>query len=266
MIGLSVVTFLGLPDYYRQTPGSIPSFFKSIFRRKLIIVSPCFNYNSPSPQRLLTHLFQCFLISVIIQNYWLSSVYGRSWRFLWTSAHAPAWQILLLVILFFGLIWILLFAQLAHLSGEHSWLFPVLAIGLGAPRWCQIFWGVSGVGTSLPWAGSPAAGALVSRALWLWLGVLDALQGTGVGMMLLQTTTRFHNNFALVAAQVLGSIATAVGRASAPNAIGPGPVFPNLALSLEGLNNGWFWVCLLMQISICVMFGTFFRKEQLSKP
>ncbi|KAG7294144.1 hypothetical protein NEMBOFW57_004212 [Staphylotrichum longicolle] len=245
LMALSVATFFGLPDYYRQTPGSIPSFFKSIFRRKLIL---------------------CFLVSVLIQNYWLSSVYGRSWRFLWTSAHASAWQILLLVVLFFGLIWILLFSQLAHLSREHSWLFPVLAIGLGAPRWAQIFWGVSGIGSSLPWAGSPVAGALVSRALWLWLGVLDALQGTGVGMMLLQTTTRFHNNFALVAAQVLGSLATAVGRASAPDAVGPGPVFPNLALGLEGLANGWFWVCLLMQLGICVLFGTFFRKEQLSKP
>ncbi|GAB1317883.1 Cell wall alpha-1,3-glucan synthase ags1 [Madurella fahalii] len=245
LIALSVLTFLGLPDYYRQTPGSIPSFFKSIFRRKLII---------------------CFLISVIIQNYWLSSVYGRSWRFLWTTAHAAPWQILLLILFFFGAVWAGLFAQLAHLSREHSWLFPVLAIGLGAPRWAQIFWGVSGAGTTLPWTASPVAGALLSRALWLWLGVLDALQGTGVGMMLLQTTTRFHNNFALVAAQVLGSIATAVGRATAPNAVGPGPVFPNLALSLDGLANGWFWVCLLMQLGICVMFGTFFRKEQLSKP
>ncbi|KAK4652703.1 Cell wall alpha-1,3-glucan synthase ags1 [Podospora pseudocomata] len=244
MMALAVVTHLGLPDYYRQTPGSIPSFFKSVFRRKLII---------------------CFLVSVIIQNYWLSSNYGRSWRFLWTTAHAQPWQILLLIILFFGLIWIALFWQLAHLSREHSWLFPVLAIGLGAPRWAQIFWGVSGVGTSLPWA-SDVGGALLSRSLWLWLGVLDALQGTGVGMMLLQTTTRFHNNFALVAAQVLGSMATAVGRATAPNAVGPGPVFPNLALSLDGLGNGWFWVCLLMQGGICVAFGTFFRKEQLSKP
>ena len=207
-------------------------------------------------------------MSVIIQNYWLSSVYGRSWRFLWTTAHASPWQILLLVVFFFGIIWIGLFLQLAHFSREHSWLFPVLAIGLGAPRWAQIFWGVSGVGSSLPWVigGSPAGGALISRALWLWLGVLDALQGTGIGMMLLQTTTRFHNNFALVAAQVLGSIATALGRATAPDAVGPGPVFPNLALSLDGLGNAWFWVCLLMQIGICVAFGTFFRKEQLSKP
>ncbi|KAK5662545.1 hypothetical protein OQA88_8457 [Cercophora sp. LCS_1] len=247
LIGLEALVFFGLPEYYRQTPGSIPSFFKSIFRRRLII---------------------CFLVAVVVQNYWFSSVYGRSWRFLWTTSHAPTWQILLLVVFFFGIVWVALFSQLAHLSREHSWIFPVLAIGLGASRWAQTFWGISGVGTSLPWAigGSPAGGALVSRALWLWLGVLDALQGTGVGMMLLQTTTRFHNNFALVAAQVLGSIATILGRATAPNAVGPGPVFPNLALSLEGLGNASFWVCLLMQIAICVAFVTFFRKEQLSKP
>ncbi|KAM7198752.1 hypothetical protein V8F20_006067 [Naviculisporaceae sp. PSN 640] len=247
---LGGVTFWGLPAYYRQTPGSIPSFFKSIFRRKLIL---------------------CFLVSVVIQNYWLSSVYGRSWRFLWTTSHASAWQILLLVVFFFGVVWVALFLGLAHFSREHSWLSPVLAIGLGAPRWAQIFWGVSGIGTSLPWvlSGNVQAGALVSRGLWLWLGVLDALQGTGVGMMLLQTTTRFHNNFALVAAQILGSVATALGRATAPDKIGPGPVFPNLALSLDGLvgkDGAVFWVCLVMQIGICVAFGTFFRKEQLSKP
>lgn len=39
LIALSFLTFFGLPNYYRQTPGSIPSFFKSVFRRKLIIVS-----------------------------------------------------------------------------------------------------------------------------------------------------------------------------------------------------------------------------------
>ncbi|KAM7188085.1 family 5 putative glycoside hydrolase family 13/Glycosyltransferase [Rhypophila sp. PSN 637] len=250
---LGAVTFWGLPGYYRQRPGSIPSFFRSVLRRKLIL---------------------CFLVSVVIQNYWLSSVYGRSWRFLWTTSHASAWQILLLVVFFFGIVWVALFLGLAHFSREHSWLFPVLAIGLGAPRWAQIFWGVSGVGTSLPWVlpssvNSATAGALVSRGLWLWLGVLDALQGTGVGMMLLQTTTRFHNNFALVAAQVLGSIATALGRATAPDRVGPASVFPNLALSLDGLvgkEGAVFWVCLIMQIGICVAFGTFFRKEQLSKP
>ena len=31
----------------------------------------------------------------------------------------------------------------------------------------------------IPWAGSPVAGAILGRALWLWLGVLDSLQGVG---------------------------------------------------------------------------------------
>ncbi|GFZ48862.1 hypothetical protein JCM24511_06611 [Saitozyma sp. JCM 24511] len=244
LLVMAGVTFHGLPDYYHQTPGSIPSFFTSILRRKLVM---------------------CFFASVFIQNFWISSVYGRNWRFLWTSAHVPAWQILLLVILFFGLVWLALFLQLARLSREHSWIFPMLAIGLGAPRWAQVLWGVSGIATTLPWAG-PTGGAILARALWLWLGVLDAMQGAGIGMTLLQTLTRFHNCFALVAAQVLGSAATAVARAVAPDKTGPGPVFPNLALSLEGLGNGYFWACLLMQLGIAVAFGTFFRSEQLSKP
>jgi alpha-1,3-glucan synthase len=36
---------------------------------------------------------------------------------------------------------------------------PVFAIGLGAPRWCQIWWGTSGMGLYVPWAG--AAGPYV---------------------------------------------------------------------------------------------------------
>ena len=101
---------------------------------------------------------------------------------------------------------------------------------------------------------------MVGRTLWLWLGVLDAIQGVGFGMILLQTLTRFHIVFTLVCAQVLGSIATIVARACAPDAEGPGAVFPNLALSSKGLGNAWFWIALLMQLSICVGFFKFFRK------
>lgn len=32
------VLFVGLPTYFRQTPGNIPSFYPSLFRRKIIIV------------------------------------------------------------------------------------------------------------------------------------------------------------------------------------------------------------------------------------
>lgn len=130
-----------------------------------------------------------------------------------------------------------------------------------------MLWGTSGMGLWVPWAGeNPVAGALAGRALWLWLGVLDALQGVGFGMILLQTLTRFHIVFTLVAAQVLESIATILGRATAPDNDGPGTVFPNLVLGLGGLTHPSFWVALGLQLVICVGFFKFFRKEQLQKP
>lgn len=36
---VGVVLYLGLPAYYRQKPGTTPSFYKSILRRKIILVS-----------------------------------------------------------------------------------------------------------------------------------------------------------------------------------------------------------------------------------
>lgn len=33
------VLWVGLPDYYRQAPGSVPSFYRTLMRRKIIIVS-----------------------------------------------------------------------------------------------------------------------------------------------------------------------------------------------------------------------------------
>ncbi len=35
----AIVVFIGLPDYYHQVPGQIPSFYKTIPRRKIILVS-----------------------------------------------------------------------------------------------------------------------------------------------------------------------------------------------------------------------------------
>ncbi len=122
------------------------------------------------------------------------------------------------------------------------------------------------MGLWVPWVGSPLAGALLGRSLWLWLGVLDAIQGVGFGMILLQTLTRFHIVFTLVCAQVLGSVATIVARATAPDKDGPGTVFPNLVLGSGGLQQAGFWVGLLFQGLICVGFFKFFRKEQLQKP
>ena len=85
-------------------------------------------------------------------------------------------------------------------------------------------------------------------------------------MILLQTLTRFHVLFTLIAAQMLGSLTTIVARASAPDKLGPGSVFPDLCINpREGLRSGWFWVALLLQLAVPVGFGAFFRKEQLSK-
>ena len=136
------------------------------------------------------------------------------------------------------------------LSKEHSWIVPIFSIGLGAPRWAQIWWATSNIGLYLPWAKSYVAGALVSRALWLWLGVLDALQNVGFGMILLQTLTRQHMCYALLISQFIGSIATMCGRAFSPNKLGPGPIHPDISGGLETLGTPWFWITLALQISI----------------
>jgi alpha-1,3-glucan synthase len=114
---------------------------------------------------------------------------------------------------------------------------------------------------------SPLLGALATRALWLWLGVLDALQGIGFGIILLQTLTRFHVAATLCASQVLGSAMTIAARGSAPNRLGPGEVFPNFALvGVQGLRSVWFWGALGAQVLVCVGFAMVFRGERLFKP
>ena len=121
------------------------------------------------------------------------------------------------------------------------------------------------MGLYLPW-GSAVGSAIAGRSLWLWLGVLDALNGVGIGTMLLQTLTRHHVAVTLTAAQVLGSAATIAARASAPDATGPGSVFPNLVVSLSGLGAWGFWVALVFQMILPCGFFMFFRNEQLFKP
>ena len=50
-----------------------------------------------------------------------------------------------------------------------------------------MLWGTSSLALYIPWAGS--AGPYLGISLWLWLGVLDAIQGVGLGMILLQVCT-----------------------------------------------------------------------------
>ncbi|KAG9102015.1 Cell wall alpha-1,3-glucan synthase ags1 [Ceratobasidium sp. 370] len=224
----------GLPEYYRQTPPKVPNFAKTLFRRKLVI---------------------WFLASEILRDYWLSGPYGRNWSFLW-NAPIPKWAILLLVIGFFVVVWGIIMGILTHISKVHTWFLPIFAVGLGAPRWCQMLWGTSSLALYIPWAGK--AGPYLGTSLWLWLGVLDAVQGVGLGMILLQ---------------VIGCICVMVARATAPNRVGPGSVFPDAAKwdfadGLKGspMASAPFWVALTCQLIIVFGYLWFYRKEQLARP
>src|SRR5258708_4560486 len=144
---------------------------------------PCFR-NSP---RLLAQrgmFLICISLGLPLKSF--HQPYGRNWTFLW-SVPIPQWQILILVIVFFVGVWAAMLLVLTHFSKTHTWLLPVFAVGLGAPRWCQMLWGTSSLALYIPWAGS--RGPYLGVSLWLWLGVLDAVQGVGLGMILLQVST-----------------------------------------------------------------------------
>jgi len=237
--------YIGLPSYYRQTPGKLPSFYASLFRRKIVI---------------------WFLITVLIQNFFLSTLTGRNWTYLWSSSHTKNWQIALLAVFFFVFLWAAFLFAFGLLAKTHTWIIPIFAIGLGAPRWAQILWSCTPIGQFLPWAGTPLASALLGRGLWLWLGLLDALQGVGFGMILLQTLTRVHISATLIGAQILGAGVTMLARAVGPDRLGPGTVFPDLSKGAAELRHPWFWIGLAAQVVVCAGFFKFFRKEQLSKP
>ncbi|KAJ4412539.1 hypothetical protein N0V85_003674 [Neurospora sp. IMI 360204] len=243
---LGVISFIGLPDYYRQQPDTIPSFYKSLLRR---------------------HIVPWFLLMVVIQNYFLSAPYGRTWQFLFYSRAVPGWAILLLAIGFFVGLWCLLLWLFAYFTKTHPWIVPLFVIGLGAPRWAQMLWATSGIGLYLPWCGSVALSAIISRCLWLWLGLLDTVQGVGLGMVLLLTLTRQHVAATLIGAQFLGAVFTMLARATAPDKDGPGDVFPDFSAgAMPGLGRPWFWVVLGLQLILPIGFFKFFRKEQVAKP
>ncbi|RMZ77991.1 hypothetical protein DV737_g4093, partial [Chaetothyriales sp. CBS 132003] len=242
MLTVGVLLYLGLPDYYRQQPGTVPSFYRALCKRGIVL---------------------WFWFMVAVQCYWLSAAYNRNWLFLWSTNNAPAWAIALLVIFFFGFVWAGLLVLISHLSREDTWLPAMVAVGLGAPRWCQMLWSLSGIAYYIPWAGI-TGGALLSRAVWLWLGVLDGLQGIGFGMILLMTLPRFHIAFTLMAAQMIGAFFTMIARASSQDKINTSGVWLNLAN--DSLRSWGFWIALLFQLIICAGYLKFFRKAQLMKP
>ncbi|KAK3382174.1 alpha amylase [Lasiosphaeria ovina] len=245
---IGLVLFWGLPDYYRQSPETIPGYYVSLFRRKTVL---------------------WFFVMVVLQNYWLSAPYGRSWEFLFSSRHVPGWAIFLLAVLFFVILWCALILIFTVFSNSHPWLLPIFAtgLGLGAPRWAQELWGTSGIGRYLPWVGGPVASAILSRCVWLWLGLLDTIQIVGLGMTLLATLTRQHVMGVLIGSQVIGGATTMLARATSPNAVQATTTFPDFSEGiLPGIASKWFWICLIMQLIIPFGFFKFFRKEQVTKP
>lgn len=243
--GIGLVLYKGLPKFYRDSPGAVSQLWKTLLRLKTIA---------------------WYLFAVVVQNYFMGTLYGRNWAFLFSSKVLPIWSVVLLAL---GslVIWAFLLFGLALFSEGHPWLFPMFAVGLGAPRWAQIWWGTSRIGLWMPWAGGPIMSALLSRVLWLWLGVLDSVQGGAVGVILMLTLTRIHVAAACIAAQILGSAVNILARHTAPNKMGPGTVFPSPSQGIEFVASCyWFWVVLGLQLLLCVGYFKFFRKDQVSKP
>lgn len=69
--------------------------------------------------------------------------------------------------------------------------------------------------------------------------------------------------FALIASQVLGSIATICARAFGPNRVGPGPISPDMTQGAHSLANAWFWVALFCQLLIWYAYLCLFRSLEL---
>jgi hypothetical protein len=91
-------------------------------------------------------------------------------------------------------------------------------------------------------------------------------------MILLQTLSRLHVCATLAFAQVIGSICVMAARATAPNRIGPGSVFPDVGTwdfsqGLKGspMASAPFWIALICQIVIVLGYFWFYRKEQLGE-
>ncbi|RDW89279.1 hypothetical protein BP6252_01311 [Coleophoma cylindrospora] len=239
MCGVAYLLYHGLPEYYHYLPAVMPTFYTSTMSRKIVI---------------------WFLLIMFTQNYWLSPLFGRNLTYLWSSRGASPIQILLLIVLFYVIIWHYALKIFHRHSVQHSWLMPLFAIGLGAPRWGQMLWSTSKLGAFVPWFGAnPNTSAIVSRSLWLWLGNLDA------------TLTRVHLSFTLLSAQVIGSFALILSKFTAPDRIGPGTVFPDLSgydpwgeTSLPV--TPMFYIAFFFQIFVCFGFFFFFRAEQLWKP
>ena len=127
-----------------------------------------------------------------------------------------------------------------------------------------MLWGASSLALYIPWAGH--GGPYLGVCLWLWLGVLDAIQSVALGLILLQTLCRLHVCATLAFAQVIGSISVIVAPATAPTRMGAESVFPDAAQSdfADGLKDSplaspLFWIALVCRLIIVIGYFWFYR-------
>jgi alpha-1,3-glucan synthase len=148
---------------------------------------------------------------------------------------------------------------LKRLSKTHTWLLPVFAVGLGAPRWCQVrllklphdalLSSPDSVGYVLACPLHSLGGrcrTVSGRLTVALVGCAGCYSGrwfrndSPTGMMhyqrmrciyhhRFQTLSRLHVVATLAFSQVIGAICVMVARATAPNRIGPESVFPDAA-------------------------------------
>ncbi|KAI9613259.1 hypothetical protein KEM48_003893 [Puccinia striiformis f. sp. tritici PST-130] len=240
---IAYILFTGLPKYYRNVPGTVPNFTRALFRRKLVL---------------------WYLAAEILRNYWLSGPYGRNWNFLWTRETSFGVTLFLLLFFFVG-VW-----DVA--SKSHTWLVAIFAIGLGAPRWCQMLWGTSSVASYFSWGG--AAGPHIANAYqkqqppcgygWVcWI-----CSRGGFGYDLTPNAQQGACGGHLMPCQIIGSTAVLVARATAPNRIGPGGVsltlpcgIPKFSYLDSPLANWQFWIALICQLIIVAGYFVLFREK-----
>lgn len=98
------------------------------------------------------------------------------------------------------------------------------------------------------------------------------MQGVGLGLILLQTLSRLHVTVTLAFSQIIGAIVVIIARATAPDSLGAGTVFPDagiwdpeLGLSGSPIASPMFWLCLVCQLIIVVGYFWFYRREELGE-
>lgn len=159
--------FFGLPDYYRQIPPYVPNFYKTLFRRKLVI---------------------WFLVAEVLRNYWLSAPYGRNWSYLWSNVQVPPWAVVIMIIIFFIGVWGLLMGLLIRefhcfRARVNKHKLTSIRINQTTPRCirgcCQSSLSVSAVHDGVRCGGVYQASVFTSHGVDLSARTLEPVSGCG---------------------------------------------------------------------------------------